>query len=187
VVAALLAALVANVPAVAGTERTVDADTGLATWAWEDGQARITLSQLLPDQVRAFFQGRGFSPAQSEVVARACGFQMVVRNAAGAPGAMAIELGAWRVQRPGAESAPPRVAASWEAEWARLGVAPASRIAFRWALFPAEQAFQPGDWNMGMLLLEVPAGAVFDLHATWRIDGQARAAALDGVRCAEDR
>jgi hypothetical protein len=167
--------------------RSSDAATGLVTWAWHDGASRITLAQLLPDQVRAFFQGRGFSAAQSERVATGCVFQLVIRNEAPAAAAMTVELPAWRVERAGGDAGSPRLAAAWEAEWARLGVASGPRVAFRWALFPARQRFAPGDWNMGMLTFDLAHGATFDLHAAWRAGNQPRTVVFRDLACAEER
>lgn len=173
--------------AAAAVERSTDAATGLVTWAWHDGASRITLVQLLPDQVRAFFQGRGFTAAQSERVAATCVFQLVIRNGADAAEAMTVELPAWRVERAGGGAGSPRLAAAWEAEWARLGVASGPRVAFRWALFPARQRFAPGDWNMGMLTLDLEHGTTFDLHAAWHAGSQARTVVFRDLACAEDR
>jgi hypothetical protein len=171
--------------AAAEVARTSDAATGRVTWAWHDGANSITLAQLLPDQVRAFFQGRGFSAAQSERVAAGCVFQLVIRNEADAAAALTVELPAWRIER--AAAAGPRLAAAWEAEWVRLGVASGPRVAFRWALFPARQRFAPGDWNMGMLTFDLAHGTTFDLHATWHAGGQPRAVPFRDLVCAEER
>jgi hypothetical protein len=167
--------------------RSSDAATGLVTWAWHDGASRITLAQLLPDQVRAFFQGRGFSAAQSERVATGCVFQLVIRNGAAADAAMTVELPVWRVERAGGDVGSPRLAAAWEAEWVRLGVASGPRVAFRWALFPARQRFAPGDWNMGMLTFDLAHGTTFDLHAAWHAGSQVRSVRFRDLACAEDR
>lgn len=166
---------------------TTEASTGLVSWMWRDESATITLNQLLPDQVRAFFQGRGFSVEESERVARHCVYQMIVRNEAQADTPMEIALDEWRVIGAGKTIGVPRTASDWDQEWARLGVGQGPRIAFRWALFPASQEFQPGDWNMGMLTLAVPIGDAFDLQASWRRGAGSQVATIDDLRCAEDR
>ncbi len=166
---------------------STEATSGLVSWVWRDESATITLNQLLPDQVRAFFQGRGFSAEQSERVARHCVFQMIVRNEAQATTPMDIALDEWRVISADTTIGIPRTASDWDQEWGRLSVGQGPRIAFRWALFPASQQFQPGDWNMGMLTLAVPAGATFDLQAVWHSGAELQDATIDDLRCAEDR
>ena len=177
-------------PALAGAAapaKVTDPETGLATWRLEQAGLEFTLAQLLPDQVRAFFQGRGFDAAGSERLAAACVFQAVVRNRApyGAP--VTVALGEWDVRTPGGPPRAPRTAAAWIADWGEPALARAQHLALRWALLPAEQRYAPGDWNMGMLTLDLPAGATFDLVARWRHDGQPGQATLSGMRCAEDR
>ena len=166
---------------------TTEASTGLVSWVWQDESATITLNQLLPDQVRAFFQGRGFSVEQSERVARHCVYQMIVRNEAQADAPMEIALDDWRVIHAGKTIGIPRTASDWDREWDRLSVGQGPRIAFRWALFPASQVFQPGDWNMGMLTLAVPDGATFDLQTAWRRGAGTQVALIDNLQCAGDR
>ena len=57
-------------------------------------------------------------------------------------------------------------------------------IAFRWAQFPPEHAYEPnGDWNQGMLAAGLPAGSSFDLVARWDIDGKPYAGELKNVQC----
>jgi len=171
----------------ADMSEVTDPETGLTSWKWHGGQARLSLSQLLPDQVRAFFQGRGFTAEQSERIAGFCVFQTVVRNEAEADEPLEVDITDWRVLRDGMESGTPRTAASWDTEWQSRDTGQAPRIAFRWALFPTSQTFAPGDWNMGMLTLDLPAGETFDLHIGWRRDGQTKNLEMTGISCAEDR
>lgn len=165
---------------------TTDPETGLVSWRLEQEGLEITLAQLLPDQVRAFFQGRGFSAAESDRLAAACVFQAVVRNRATSGPPVTVALADWRVLTAGEPPRAPRVAAAWIEEWGDPGLARAQRLALRWALLPAEQRYAPGDWNMGMLTLDLPAGATFDLVPRWRHDAQAGESTLPGMRCAEE-
>lgn len=182
-----LLGLLATSVVAAGTTVTVDDDSGLASWRWEDAATRLTLVQRLPDQTRAFFGGRGFDRAARDEIAAHCVFQMTLENRAGAPGPLALDLRRWRALADGHAPVAPRTAPRWNTAWERLQVPRAARIAFRWALFPEHQRFQPGDWNMGMLVLEADAGSTVELHATWQRDGADAQTVLPGLRCAEDR
>lgn len=156
------------------------AETGAERW-WREGQGVfLRLTQILPDQLRAFYEARGFHPEAVERIAGACVFQTELRNTGGAP--ISVDLAAWRLVVNGTPR-PLTPKADWLKEWTARGVAPAARLAYRWATFPERQTFQPGDWNMGMLVTGLPPGARFDLVATWRRDATAQRLTLKGLHC----
>ncbi len=166
----------------------IDPDTGLATWTLRDGAITLELIQRLPDQTRAFFQGRGFPPASADEVARACVFQAIVENTAGGSPApvVAIDLRRWRVDA-GQGSGPLPAEAGWQPRWSAAGVSEAARIAFRWALFPTVQTFMPGDHGWGMIPFGPAPDTPFDLTVVWSEDGVERTAELRAIRCPADR
>jgi hypothetical protein len=77
---ALTLLAVGSATAWAGTDSSVDADTGLTTWQTETRGIQVRLTQISPDQARGFYQARGFSPAAAERYASECVFMTVVRN-----------------------------------------------------------------------------------------------------------
>lgn len=160
-----------------------DPDTGAATWETQTQGATLSLTQLLPDQVRAFYVNRGFDLAVADVFAGACVFMTVMRNEA-APGELSFRLADWQVQQTGAIRDLPPVE-DWLAQWQRRGVSAAARVAFRWAQLPSEQRYAPGEWNQGMLATGLPPGSRFDLIARWTVAGQTYEERLDDVRCSE--
>ena len=165
----------------------VDSETGLQGWTWDNAGMHLQLTQLLPDQARAFYQGRGFSAAESERIAGACVFQTVLRNTTPDDAVLEVALADWRVRRTGHAATPPRTIEVWLSGWGTPPLGQAQAIALRWALFPAEQRFAPGDWNMGMLTVDVPHGDRFDLEVRWRLGERASAATLPNLRCAVER
>ncbi len=162
---------------------TVDPETGLATWQTETRGVQVRLTQISPDQARAFYQARGFSARAAERYARECVFMTVVRNLGDTP--IHHRLADWRYLHQG-QRHPLRSKAQWAAIWKRYGVNEAARIAFTWAQFPATQTFAPGDWNQGMTTYRVGRGERFDLEFVWRIDGKPFSAILPEVHCAPD-
>ncbi len=170
---------------VAATEASIDPETGLATWQTETAGIQVRLTQISPDQARAFYQARGFSPEAAERYAGECVFMTVVRNIGNTP--IRHRLADWRYAMAGQPPRAIRSKAQWERVWKQLGTSESARIAFAWAQFPDIQTFAPGDWNQGMTSYGVPRGGRFDLRFVWRAGGKQHDGILELVRCADER
>ena len=168
----------------AGTLSSVDAETGLATWQTETAGVQVRLTQISPDQARAFYQARGFSVAAAERYAAECVFMTVVRNLGDVP--IEHRLADWRYVVAGQPPHAIRSKTQWERIWKQAGVAEPARIAFNWAQFPATQTFAPGDWNQGMTAYSVPRGGRFDLRFVWRTGGKTHSGTLEQVQCTDE-
>ncbi|HRH81606.1 MAG TPA: hypothetical protein PLW81_11225 [Thiobacillaceae bacterium] len=175
-------ALLVPILAQGAQEQRTDPDTGARTWETRAQGVTLRLTQILPDQARAFYLNRGFGAGDVEPYATACVFMTVLRNDA-APGAVAFALRDWRLGVAGGEL-PLRPVEDWMALWQQRGLPEAARIAFRWAQFPPEQEYEPGEWNQGMLAVGLPPGARFDLAARWRVADKTYEGGLTDVRCA---
>lgn len=183
-----------NALCVESTRRYVDEVTGLDAWEWNNRGIKLVQVQRLPDQTRAFFMGRGFSPENAERIAGHCVFQTVFYNTA-KTGMVSLDLSAWRVIEKGKKAVPLKLTSHWQKEWEKHNVAQASRIAFQWSLFPEKQEFAPGDWNMGMLTYPVSHGASFTLEIIWRRNDdekppgkiETHIVRIPDLRCAEDK
>ncbi|WP_296806092.1 hypothetical protein [Thiocapsa sp.] len=179
--AAVVAVLVG--PTISAEPVRVDPETGAATYETQAQGVSLSLTQLLPDQVRAFYVARGFDLADADVFAEACVYMTVLRNDT-APGTLDFRLSDWEVQHSEeVRSLPPLD--DWLAQWAARGVPDSARLAFRWAQFPSEQSYAPGEWNQGMMATGLPPGSRFDLIARWRIADQTYEGRLDDVRCTD--
>lgn len=164
--------------------RTEDPGTGLVSWRWSAQGVSIELTQLLPDQTRAFFLGRGFPRAEADRIALTCVFQSIFRN--DGESVVAYDLNDWTVLYRD-ERLSLRTREVWEPEWTTAGVGKASRIAFRWSLLPTLQRFEPGDYNWGMISLGPPPGERLDLSLRVRLGDQVMEGTVRGVLCAPDR
>ncbi len=165
-----------------GTRHAVDPDTGATTWETRAHGVHLQLTQILPDQARAFYINRGFPAETVERYARSCVYMTVLRNDA-APGEVVFRLADWRVVSEG-QARPPIRIEEWMAYWDGLGLPEPARIAFRWAQFPPEQEYAPGEWNQGMLTTGLPPGGRFDLIARWSVAGKQYEGKLEDVHCA---
>ncbi len=169
--------------AAAGQAERVDPATGARTWEIQVAGVSLSLTQILPDQARAFYLNRGLPAAAAEDYATACVYMTVLRNDS-APGVVRFAIADWEVVS-GEDRRPPLGLAAWLVRLAPHALDEAALIAFRWAQFPPEQAYQPGgDWNQGMLTTGLPPGARFDLVARWTVNGRDYEGVIDDVRCA---
>ncbi len=174
--------------ALADVIKEVDSE-GLITWRLVDSGLKLELSQRLPDQTRAFFQGRGFSADIANNIANSCVFQTIGENISEgkASGTVSIALEHWLVKYARAHHFL-KLKEAWDSEWPEGSVTVASRVAFRWAMFPSKQSFEPGgDYGWGMTSYGLPPGERFDLHVFWKLNGQLKDAWIDNLECAKDR
>lgn len=159
------------------------AELGPTSWEQRSGGAFLQLSQITPDQSRAFFLNRGFTREAVEAYAAACVFMVIVRNETSAS-TVFYRLAEWRARQAG-ESRALKQRKDWLVLWEQKGLPEAARIAFEWSQLPDEQSFERGDWNQGMASIGLPHGGTFDLEYQWHVAGQIHHGTLKGVRCAD--
>jgi hypothetical protein len=160
-----------------------EAGTGRLTWEWREAGVSLQLLQLLPDQTRAFYQGRGFSNAQADSIANACMFQTIFRNQGQEP--INYDLDDWRITHQDKSSAL-LTRERWRDRWRDKDVSQAARIAMQWALLPTRQRFEPGDYNWGMTSFGLPPGTAFDLNLVIRLNDEVMTAGISDIICAAD-
>jgi hypothetical protein len=175
-------------PGAADTVSTgIDEDAKLPYWELEAAGMTVRLVQRLPEQSSGFFQARGFSPADAELIARSCVFQTIFKNTSGDPaaGVLQYNLRDWVVNYRGRERAM-KTREDWKPVWEQRRVPQEAQIAFEWALLPTRQTYQPGDYNWGMSMFDLKPGAVFDLKVVWMQHGRKQTALIKDVQCALD-
>lgn len=162
----------------------VDKNTGIVSWKTKAHGVSFSLTQILPEQSRAFYVNRGFTLQQSEAFAMSCVYMTVMRND-NAAGTIHFKRSNWSVRVNNKEHKLKTVDA-WVDSLKKQKVKQSALIAFRWAQFPVEQEYETGgDWNQGMLSLGLPAGSKFDLTVRWDIEGEKYETTLRGVQCAK--
>lgn len=170
------------------TSLNVQAQEADIAWRFRVTQGTVTLAAnpLGAEQRTAFYLARGFSASAIRAYVNTCGWSIGLRNDGG--GTLNTRLADW--QAIGADGR--RIALhhpqSWEATWDTHNVSRAARIAFRWAQFPAENSFAPGDWIMGMMALESVPIAPFRLVVRYRNSASRgdHEITLDQLACAVD-
>lgn len=173
----------ANVKLATGT----DEQAKLPFWEISNEFMSLRLVHRLPDQTRGFFEARGFTPAQADVVARACVFQTVFKNTSKGDKASTLEynLTEWAVMH-GKRPRPMKMREQWAPELEKLGVSKPARLAFEWSLLPSQQTYQPGDYNWGMSVYNLKPGTQFSLRVSWKQHGTLHQYTIDDMHCAAD-
>lgn len=160
----------------------INAAPGARTWRWSGHGIEVRLTHIVPDQLRGFFQARGFQPKDAELIADSCVFQTVIRNETKAS-IVNSDLKLWQVLADGKKQSL-QMRENWEQVWQERQVPKTARLAFRWALFPTAQTFHHGDWNMGMSSYGLPPGTKFDLAMFFELDGKRISGRIENIECA---
>ncbi|WP_419605277.1 hypothetical protein [Thiolapillus sp.] len=158
--------------------------TGLRTWQWNHDGVSLRLVQRLPDQTRAYLQGRGFPAEIANELATSCFFGSIFRNDGSLP--LDFDLTTWKVVHKGKKSQL-LVREYWKQRLQDQVLPQAARIALNWSLMPTVQHFEPGDYNWGMTVYGLSPGESFDLHLKILLDGKPVEATLSGLQCAPEK
>lgn len=161
-----------------------EAQTGLRTWEWREAGVSVQLVQRLPDQTRAFFQGRGFNSPDADTIAKACIFQTIFRNDGKQP--LSYDLDDWRINYRG-QRPPLLTRERWNEKWQESEASQAARIALRWSLLPTRQHFESGDYNWGMISFGLLPGESFDLTLMLTLAGNPVTGTIPRIVCAADQ
>lgn len=161
----------------------VDRRTGAQTWFLRDYGFNISLTQLLPADLRATFAPRGFSDDDIAYLAKGCAFKTVVTDRART--GVSFDLHDWEAIT-GQDAQKLKLNDAWQQEWEARKVKVLARNAFRWALLPDQQRFEPGDWTTGITTYPFGPGDRFDLKVVWQSNGTTHDAVLRGVECRKE-
>lgn len=164
------------------TRQSIAGDSGLATWETDNSGVHFRLTQISPDQARAFMLGRGLDPKAADEFASTCVYMTVLRNDGRQP--IKYCMVDWRyIPEDGIEQLM-LTKHDWLARWKPRNFAKPVKLAFEWSQFPVGQTFAPGDWNQGMTTFELPAGSRFDVLYRWWQNGKLYEGVLQNVQCA---
>lgn len=149
---------------------------------WQEFGLSLDIEALEPDQVRAFFTGRGFSSEEAGFVAtNGCIFRSAIGNAGTnkTDPEISIDLTEWRINERGQV----KIREDWDAVWKKRGADEDAQTAFHWAIFPTRQNFGPTDYNWGFLSFGLSPGTSFDLEIIWRLGRQKHVKQMKALKC----
>lgn len=138
---------------------------------------KIEVKALAREQVEAFYGARGFAAEILKPYSDACVLSFTAQNETNKT--VRYRLSNWSA---GKLSFADREI--WETAWVKAKVAETARIAFRWAQFPPEQEFSPGDWIMGMAALAARPSGPFRVTARYEDEDGTHEISTEPVSCA---
>jgi len=139
----------------------------------------FTINQINATAVGAFYIARGFSLEEIEPYSETCVYTTTLKNNNEIDTIHYLRKN-WFATKDGI-SYPIRTNDYWlEATKAN----PSAWIAFRLAQMPEEQVYEPkGDWNQGMLSVDLPLGSSFDITVVWDVKGKHHELTIEGINC----
>lgn len=142
----------------------------------------FTLTQIPTESVGAFYIGRGFTLNQIQPYMDTCVYTSVLRNDS-APGRIHYNRRDWRTINNGESEALVHTSA-WLEQFSLSSIQDTALMAFRLAQLPDEQEYETGgDWNQGMLSVNLPSGSHFDMIVRWDIQGEPYEMLLQNIKC----
>lgn len=152
------------------------------TWTKTQYGVTFSLRQLSAESVGAFYIGRGFTLDQIRPYMDSCVFTAVLRNDSAA-GRIHYIRDNWSIMVD-EESQALVPTSTWLDRFKKYSIPGAALIAFRFAQLPEEQAYEiGGDWNQGMLSVNLPSGSHFDMIVRWDIQGEPYEMLLQSISC----
>lgn len=116
----------------------------------ENAALKVRLSPRTPEQIAAFYEGRGFPGRMVELLRDMCFITTIVSNKS--EQVIWHDLDAWRFST--SEGAVPRVTRpDWKARWADMDAPMPNQSTFRWTLMPDRLDFRPGESEGGNIVL----------------------------------
>jgi hypothetical protein len=147
-----------------------------------DHGVTFTINQIEKKSVGAFYLGRNFEMEQIEPYANSCVYSTTLRND-NTENSIHYLRKNWVVKKD-AKSYYIKTNEQWLKAFKKSNISASSWIAFRLAQMPEEQIYEAnGDWNQGMLSVDLPLGSKFDLTVIWDIKGKPYELTVHDVEC----
>jgi len=117
---------------------------------FETEQFRLRLSARTPDQIAAFYTGRGFPQFAIDELRRLCFITVGLHNKS--DDTVWLDVGNWRFHTDEGELK--RFERRyWKKYWAEHGLEKRFQSTFRWTLIPEQLDFHPGEGEGGNIIL----------------------------------
>jgi hypothetical protein len=150
---------------------------------FENAVLKMIVMPRTREQMKAFYEGRGFAPQAIDAIAKACFLTVIVKNKT--KDVLWLELNNWRTN--GGSSQVKRLNRQyWRQQWEALQVPMANRSTFSWTLLP-EQRDLRADEGVGGNITVVFSNKPFELEARFfqgkDKQGGPVSVHMDGIQC----
>lgn len=153
---------------------------------YESGRLVVDLTPRTPQQIAAFYEGRGFSDAMIDVLREQCFITVFIKNKS--RDIIWLDLDHWQFSR---DDGPlvRRDRHYWKARWQKMGIPLAHQSTFRWTLLPEQLDFLPDEREGGNIVLPrddqpFTLSARFDTGE--QREGEPIEIKLENLRCADN-
>lgn len=152
---------------------------------YESDQLLINLSPRTPQQIAAFYEGRGFGEAMVEVLRQQCFITVFIENKT--DDILWLDLDHWQFRnRNGTITRRDRQ--YWKARWQQMNIPLAHQSTFRWTLLPEQLGYLPDEREGGNIVL--PRDALpFTIQARFDTGRERHGppihVTLDNLQCAD--
>lgn len=150
-------------------------------------QYRIRLNPRTPEQIAAFYYGRGFPSAMVKKIQTLCFITVGVRNKTN--GLLLLDFNNWKFQTTSGQLKR-YTRAYWIAQWKKNQFPLRAIATFRWTVLPEKYEFQPDEGEAGNILLERTDQA-FSINATLHLKRgnkiESLAVTFPTIKCASDK
>ena len=162
--------------------------------AGNNANPRINTKQLsmelrgnTPDQMKAFYEGRGFPQKARERIGNTCYFTVIINNKSN--DILWLEPGNWRFMDKTGLRIKRFDHNYWKRYWKTEKLSLANQSTFTWTLLPDSRDLHPNETAGGNIVIE-PVDHPFNLEARFKTGKDKRGSEIvlrfDGVKCAKD-
>jgi len=146
----------------------------------------IEMTPRTPDQMRSFYEARGFPVEMLDEISRYCFITTGITNKG--KDKLWLDLSQWEYSS-GGKIIERRHRSQWKAHWQKTGRPKSSQATFRWTLMPETLDYLPGEREGGNVTLPFTSGH-FTLEASFRTGDDKKGEIInirtDKLFCAED-
>ena len=153
---------------------------------YESKDLVVNLTPRTPQQIAAFYQGRGFGKAMIDILRKQCFITVFIKNKS--RDIIWLDLDHWEFTNANGVIER-RNRDYWKARWRTMGIPLAHQSTFRWTLLPEQLNFLPDEREGGNITLPrdsqtITLRARFDTGQLR--DGKPILITLDNLQCADN-
>ncbi len=153
---------------------------------YEDNEVAIRIVLRTPEQLTAFYLGRGFNRSAIDRILDTCFITSVIHNKT-LP-LLWLELDHWRFKR-GAEEIHRIKRDYWREQWRETDLPQAHRSTFGWTLMPEARDLRLDERVGGSVVIPKqtkPFTLIMNFHTTADKQGRVKTVAFEGIECVSD-